>query len=227
MNMTPQRSSVRQYFHNMINGITSMYEGMSITLASCFFRAQTIQYPDVDVSSHETLIKDYKGNLRGIPENYRGMLDVDMATCTACLICMRACPIDCIIITNVKCDKETFLGSTGKKAIKTRAATRFDIDMGKCMFCGLCSLPCPTGAIFHTKEFDATPDNLEALVQKYVTPEEAERLEKRAVEIAEEAQIAKAAKAAKAAEKAKQEAEAAEKAKPEAKANDPKTTEES
>jgi len=226
MNMIPQRSTPKAYFRNMINGITSMFEGMSITLASCFFRAQTVQFPDVDVSSHEALIEDYKGNLRGIPDNYRGILDVDMATCTACLICMRACPIDCIVITNVKCDKETFLGASGKKAVKTRAATRFDIDMGKCMFCGLCSIPCPTGAIFHTKEFDATPDSLEGLIHRYVTPEEAEAAEKRAAEIAEEDKIAKAAKAA---AKEKEEAEKAAKESAEApkEADEPKTSEES
>ncbi|OGH04745.1 MAG: hypothetical protein A2600_03025 [Candidatus Lambdaproteobacteria bacterium RIFOXYD1_FULL_56_27] len=195
MNMTPKRSSFGTYLNNLVNGVTSMFEGMSITLASMFFRAQTIQYPDVNIHSNEELVKDYKGNLRGMPANYRGMLHVDMEICTACMICMKACPIDCIAITNVKCDKRTFVGVGGKKAVQTRAATRFDIDLGKCMFCGLCSLPCPTGAIHHTTQFEFVPDNLEALVYKFVTPQEAQKAEARAKEIEVEEKAAKAAKA--------------------------------
>src|SRR5947208_14715889 len=46
--------------------------------------------------------------------------------------------------------------------------TRFDIDMGKCMYCGLCSEPCPTGAIHHTPEFEGADYSLESLVRKFV-----------------------------------------------------------
>lgn len=206
MNMTPKRGPFKAYVNNMVNGITSMFEGMSITLASMFHRAQTVQYPEVDPRTVESQRENYKGNFRGMSENYRGILDVDMDICTACLICMRACPIDCIIITNVKCDKRTFKGKSGKKAIQTRAATRFDIDIGKCMFCGLCTLPCPTGAIFHTHEFAWNHDNLNDLVKRYVTPEEAAAHEKRAEEIAEEDKAAKAAKKKAEEEKKAQEA---------------------
>ena len=46
--------------------------------------------------------------------------------------------------------------------------TRFDIDMAKCMYCGLCSEPCPTGAIHHTPEFEGADYSLESLVRKFV-----------------------------------------------------------
>ncbi len=190
---------MNQYFHNMINGIQTVFEGMSITLASMFQGPATVEYPDVDVRSVDSIRvglkgkRGYKGNLRGMPENYRGILDVDMSICTACLICMKACPIDCIAITNVKCDKRKLQGKNGKPAAQTRAATRFDIDIAKCMFCGLCVEPCPTGAIFHTNEFEMNRDNLEGLILRFVAPEEAEKASKRAAEIAVEQAEKKAA----------------------------------
>jgi formate hydrogenlyase subunit 6/NADH:ubiquinone oxidoreductase subunit I len=45
---------------------------------------------------------------------------------------------------------------------------RFDIDMAKCMYCGLCSEPCPTGAIHHTPEFEGADFSLESLVRHHV-----------------------------------------------------------
>jgi ferredoxin len=71
-----------------------------------------------------------------LPFRYRGILEVDLEICTACLACERACPIDCIVIDAEK-----------DKAAGGLVMTRFDIDMAKCMYCGLCSEPCPTGAI--------------------------------------------------------------------------------
>src|SRR5438034_10860326 len=46
--------------------------------------------------------------------------------------------------------------------------TRFDIDMAKCMYCGLCSEPCPTGSIHHTPEFEGADYSLESMVRKFV-----------------------------------------------------------
>ncbi len=198
---------MRTYFNNIIHGVTSAFEGMSITFSSLFFPAVTVQYPEVDVRSVESQRKTYDGPMMGMPDNYRGILHVDMEICTVCMLCVRACPIDVIAIDKVKCEKEKFAGRSGKMAVKTSAATRFDIDIGKCMFCGLCVEPCPTGAIYHTNEFEMNTSTVEELVLTFVSPEEAADAQAKA-KIIEAEKAAK--KAAKAAEDAKaKEAEAA------------------
>jgi len=45
---------------------------------------------------------------------------------------------------------------------------QFDIDIIKCMYCGLCSEPCPTGSIHHTTEFEGADFSLESLIRRYV-----------------------------------------------------------
>ena len=92
-----------------------------------------------------------------LPFRYRGILEVDLEICTGCLACERACPIDCIVI-DAKKDKQT----------KEMMLTRFDIDIAKCMYCGLCSEPCPTGSIHHTPEFEGADYSLESLVRRFV-----------------------------------------------------------
>jgi formate hydrogenlyase subunit 6/NADH:ubiquinone oxidoreductase subunit I len=92
-----------------------------------------------------------------LPFRYRGILEVDLEICTGCLACERACPIDCIVIDAAK-DKQT----------KTMILKRFDIDIAKCMYCGLCSEPCPTGSIHHTPEFEGAYYSLESMVRHYV-----------------------------------------------------------
>jgi len=141
-----------------------------------FVRKETVQYPEVDISSNATIAEKYKGSLMGMPENYRGILGVDLSLCTACQICQKTCPIDCIVIDNVKCDKTKLSledGSpvlnrfTQKEALKTRTVTRFDINAAKCMYCGLCEKACPTGAIQHTKKFEMNRESQEELILRF------------------------------------------------------------
>lgn len=184
------------YFHNIVNGIQTVFEGMSISLASMFLTPCTVQYPDDDISSDEALAKTYKGQLRAMSDNYRGVLDVDLSICTACTLCVKACPIECIAIDAVKCDKSKVKGTKGEKeAVKTRTPTRFDIHVGKCMFCGLCAQACPTGAVHHTKVFELNKHTLDELVLRFVSEEEKEKAIARDKELAAEAAAKKKAKA--------------------------------
>ena len=140
--------AVRDYFGHITDVVQTFWQGLSVTLSYMFRRPITIQYPD----RTEKRVADM------LPMRYRGFLEVDLAVCTGCLACARACPIDVI---KISVDKDP-------ANPKQRMITQFDIDESKCMFCGLCVEPCPTGAIAHTREFEATMKAMENLVFRWV-----------------------------------------------------------
>jgi NADH-quinone oxidoreductase subunit I/NAD(P)H-quinone oxidoreductase subunit I len=140
--------AIREYFHSIGDVIKTFWEGLSVTLSYMLRRPITVQYPDrIEKRIADTL-----------PVRYRGILEVDMAVCTGCMACERACPIAVIKISTDKDPTNP----------KQRVITQFDIDESKCMFCGLCVEPCPTGAIQHTREFEATRKSIDALVVRWV-----------------------------------------------------------
>jgi formate hydrogenlyase subunit 6/NADH:ubiquinone oxidoreductase subunit I len=135
------------YIRNVYSSLATAFEGMSITFSHFFRKPYTVQYPDrIPLPVQDTL-----------PYRYRGLLEVDLEICTGCLACERACPIECIVI-EAKKDPST----------KAMILNRFDIDMAKCMYCGLCSEPCPTGSIHHTREFEGSDYSLESMVRRFV-----------------------------------------------------------
>ena len=140
---------VGAYFQNIKDAVVTIADGMAVTFSHLVRKPTTLEYPDR--LPHGVRVQDT------LPFRYRGILEVDLEICTGCLACERACPIDCIVIDAQK-----------DKAAGGLVMTRFDIDMAKCMYCGLCSEPCPTGAIHHTPEFEGADYSLESLVRHYV-----------------------------------------------------------
>jgi len=137
---------VKQYSANIGRAASTIFEGMAVTLSYMVRKPMTVQYPD----RVEKPVKEM------LPERYRGFLEVDMDICGACMGCVRACPIECIAI------------ETEKHPEHKRVMTRFDIDIAKCMYCGLCTEACPHGAIRHTAEFEAGTASLSNLVFRFV-----------------------------------------------------------
>jgi formate hydrogenlyase subunit 6/NADH:ubiquinone oxidoreductase subunit I len=139
-----------EYLRSISTASTTILEGLAVTFSHLFRKPITIQYPDrIERPVSETL-----------PPRYRGLLEVQIDICTGCRRCERVCPIECIAIDLVK-NPET----------RKQEMSRFDIDLGKCMFCGLCVEACKTestGAMRHTREFEATTDSLATLVFRFV-----------------------------------------------------------
>ena len=82
------------YLRNIKDAALTIADGMAVTFSHLVRKPYTVQYPDRlpgGVRVQDTL-----------PFRYRGMLEVDLEICTACLACERACPIDCIVIDAVK-----------------------------------------------------------------------------------------------------------------------------
>ena len=139
-------AKVRQYTTNISNAASTIFEGMAVTLSYMVRTPMTVQYPD----------RMPKPITETLPERYRGFLEVDMGVCTACQACAKICPIECIAI------------EVAKHPEHKRIVTRFDIDMAKCMYCGLCTESCAGGAIRHTPEFEAGTGDLANLVFRFV-----------------------------------------------------------
>jgi formate hydrogenlyase subunit 6/NADH:ubiquinone oxidoreductase subunit I len=139
-----------QYISSVRNAATTILEGMAVTFSHLFREPITVQYPD----------RTDRPVSQMLPPRYRGFLEVQMDICTGCKRCERACPIEVIVI-DLKKNPET----------KKQVMSRFDIDMGKCMYCGLCVEACldeSTGAIRHTTEFEGAASTLDALVFRFI-----------------------------------------------------------
>ncbi len=173
------------YFKDIYDGIATALVGMNITWKHLFTKSVTIQYPDVK---------------REMPERVRNRLYVNMDDCIGCDQCAKACPVNCITIETAKSLPTEDLGETSQGKKKKLWVTKFDIDIGKCCYCGLCVYPCPTVCIFMTDVFEFSEYNRDDLIYHYATLSPEEAAEKTAN-----------------AEKAKAEAEAKKKAMMEAK----------
>jgi len=140
----------RGYVGHIGDTVKSFWHGLSITASYLLRRPVTVQYPDRTPMP----VRDM------LPARYRGFLEVDASICTGCQACERACPIACIAIVLEKDPANP----------KLRAVSQFDIDEAKCMFCGLCVEPCPTGAIQHTREFEGSQRHVRNLVFRWADP---------------------------------------------------------
>jgi NADH-quinone oxidoreductase subunit I len=120
--------------------------GMSVTGTYFVVDKVTVEYP--------------KEKLRTYPR-FRGIhaLLADPATgdakCVACMLCPTICPSQCIHVE-------------GEQAPDGRSrARRFDLDLGRCIFCGFCEEVCPVAAIVLTHFYEGgTFDKRDFLLTK-------------------------------------------------------------
>jgi NADH-quinone oxidoreductase subunit I len=132
--------SVGQYFRDIYDTVRSVAVGMRITLHYVFMRPVTVRYPEQRLS---------------FAPRYRGIHEFELNKCIACDLCAKACPVDCIYIDKTgprRIDKTT--GLVDESDPKNGKLTRFAIDYSKCLFCALCTEPCPTSCIHMGKLHD-------------------------------------------------------------------------
>lgn len=133
-------SSIREYVTDLIQRMRSLGETMIAALpyvfgASDSRREITEQYPD-PISSK---------TIDDLPPRSRGMLFNRIEKCTGCGECEKVCPTRCI---NVKAEP----GRTENMLW----VSVFDIDVSKCIFCGLCTDVCMPQSLTHTKAYEAS-----------------------------------------------------------------------
>ena len=117
--------------HNMYG--LGILNGLLVTMKNFLRKPITVKYPEQRVTQHP---------------RFRGAEFVWYEErCTGCASCAKYCPLG--IIKIVTRPSLTNLTEDGSYAVDV-----FDIDIGRCMFCGLCVETCPFDALFMGSGFE-------------------------------------------------------------------------
>lgn len=128
---------------SIVKGIIELIRGMTITGKYLGTHAVTLQYPEEKWD---------------MPERSRGIVvllsdkETGELNCTACMLCMRACPTAAITIDAPR-------GEDKKRQLKV-----FQVDNALCCFCGLCEEACNFAAIKMAPKYEFSTENKEDLV---------------------------------------------------------------
>jgi len=108
-------------------------KGLTVTMKNFFRKPFTIQYPEERAAQHS--------RFRG--EEFTWYEE----RCTGCASCAKYCPLGIIRIV-------THPGGEHVSEGQEYAIDVFDIDIARCMFCGLCVEACPYDALFMGSGFE-------------------------------------------------------------------------
>lgn len=153
--------------------IKSIFTGMGVTIRHFFQPSVTLQYPKERME---------------LPKGARARLYVNIDDCIGCNLCERACPVNCIEIEKVMATDDVDLGKTSTGNPKRFWITKFEIDMAKCMYCDLCTFPCPTDCIYMEPEYEYSEYDRDNLVYHFsnLEPEMVAEVKEKAEKEAEE-----------------------------------------
>ncbi|RME22786.1 MAG: NADH-quinone oxidoreductase subunit I, partial [Candidatus Zixiibacteriota bacterium] len=128
----------------VFKGLKELIAGLGITGKHLGRHAITIQYPEERWT---------------MPERSRGMVvllsdkETGELNCTACLLCMKACPTGAIVIKAPR-NPET----------KKRELQSFTVDNTLCCYCGLCQEACNFCAIKLATKYEFSALNRDDLI---------------------------------------------------------------
>jgi NADH-quinone oxidoreductase subunit I len=167
-----QRNHINQrsVFKRVINGFTTAWKGLSLTVKHLFASNADRKIITVSDSNYFKQLEgtntiQYPRQELPVPEVGRYQLDVEMDDCIVCDLCAKVCPVNCIDIEAIKATEA--IGQTSDGTTKRLYAAKFDIDMAKCMYCGLCTIVCPTECIVMTNQYDKTVFELSDLTYQF------------------------------------------------------------
>ena len=132
----------------IIKSFVSLLTGMMVTLKYFCKKPVTMQYPEEKWT---------------MPDRCRGLVSlvIDEKTgkhrCIACLSCVRICPNHSLSLESAVDEQ------------KKRYPAKFSLELGKCMFCGLCVESCPTKALEMGKEYEIATYTREGLTRSLLS----------------------------------------------------------
>lgn len=136
-----------KYFKNICKIAQTLVQGLIVTWNWFLKPAVTVQYPSEKLT---------------IPQRFRGTLTFDKETCTACGLCVKACPTACISL-------EAAIDPATKK--RMAKVSWYQIDFGKCNYCRLCEEACPTKpvkSVRHTHNYEWSALERKDMLVKWV-----------------------------------------------------------
>ena len=118
-------------------------KGMLVTLRNLVRKPVTVQYPEQRLPQHP---------------RFRGEEFVFYEErCTGCASCAKYCPLGIIKIVTSPSGQQTQEGEKYRVDV-------FDIDLARCMFCGLCVEACPYDALHMGSGFERARPRVSDLV---------------------------------------------------------------
>lgn len=95
----------------------------------------------------------------------RGILALDPALCTSCMLCVRECPTWCM---SLDAHHEVDPATVGHPRPRTvNVLDDFRIDFARCMNCSICVEVCPFDALSWQPEFDYPASSREDAVRHW------------------------------------------------------------
>lgn len=144
-----KQNSFYAYFKDLWIGISSIYQGLRLTITYFFKPKVTLLYPEQKPV---------------IPEGHRGLHYYIEDDCTKCRACEQVCPVSCIKIE-----------TQGKG--KNSLALAYDIDYSRCLFCNLCSEVCPPKCLYMGQDFDLAAFEKSGCLMHFARPKSEEDIE--------------------------------------------------
>ena len=120
----------------------SFLEGFKVTLRTARRKPVTAQYPEPDKR------QEVQERFMGFPA-LTWDSEVEEPYCTGCMVCIRNCPTQCMTAEM----KDNPLNAEGKSS-RRKIIDAFEINLGRCILCGICVDVCNFDAIEMSHEHE-------------------------------------------------------------------------